>query len=270
MLLKSKQITALAVTSLFMYLADSAEARVSECGVVHYLENKSNGVEVMSNDCRTNGGVTVGSRFNLMPGARLWIKSPMNSKSEKYYHAICQNRSPVAINISVDNAAMPWLRPKGLKNCSGWIDNKLHCDGVHGEKNALYCVIAAIDPSLYIAANAIERTTSVTVRDILSLKPSDQTAAGKTSGGFEIDQIITAMRPETELCRSVYQPYFPVKVEWTVDTEGRVVNLVPRSEADGTDEAEDTDKKYIDCVVDVVKYFPYPKPSKFYFLSASF
>lgn len=273
MLPKSRTTAALAVSSLLWFLgaAVEAQAAVEECGVVHFLENKSNGVEVLSNNCKAKGKVAVGSRFNLMPGARLWIKSPHSAGSEKQYHAICQNRSLASLSINLDNAASPWLSPKGLKNCNGWTDNKLSCDGENGEKNALYCVIAEIDPNVYLAANAVERTTSVNLRTPPLLTPQIEAPSARAVT-FEKENLITAMRPEAELCRNVYQPDHRVKVEWIVDEQGQVINVAPHLEGDVTQDEVVADKGFVDCVVDVVKYFPYPKPSKseFEFLSATF
>lgn len=260
MLPKSITTPALAISSLLWCLGAAVEAQAAdECGVVHYLENKSNGVDVVSNNCKASDSVAVGSKFNLMPGARLWIKSPQNAGSEKQYQAICQNRSQVSVSISLDNAASPWLSPKGLKNCSGWTDNKLSCDGASGEKNGLYCVIAEIEPNVQLAVNTIERTTSVRIRDLKLIKPSS-----------DASEFITAMQPEAELCRTVYQPNARVKVDWIVDDQGQVINVVPHPEGDVTEDEAAADKGFVDCIVDVVKYYPYPKSSKFVFLSATF
>lgn len=269
MLRKSQKTSHFVTASLLLSIGAGIEAYAAECGVVQYLENKSNGVEVAANTCKVKDYVAVGSLFNLMPGARLWIKSPLSPSVEKHFNAICQNRSSAAISIALDSAASPWIAPNGLKNCSGWVDNKLSCDGVNGEKNALYCVIAEIEPSIYLAASSMERTTSVTLRGIPRIKPRNETPAEQPIG-FEKEHIITAMRPETELCRNVYQPDYRVKVEWIVDEQGQVINVAPHAEAEGAEEAYTEDKGFIDCIVDVVKYFPYPKLSKFAFLSASF
>jgi hypothetical protein len=270
MLLKLRKTSAWAAIVSLLCAASGGEAYAADCGVVHYLENKSNGVEVASNKCGANNDVAVGSTFNLMPGARLWIKSPQNPESEKHYHAICQNRSPESIAIGVDEAALPWISPKGLKNCSGWVDNKLHCDGENGEQNALYCVIAEIAPSFYLASNAVERTTSVTMRSLKPLKAHEPAKAAQTQASFDQAQIVAALRPEAELCRTVYQPSGRVKIEWMVDANGQAANLVPRMETDNAEDGGDADKGFIACVTDVVKSFPYPKPPKHAFLSASF
>jgi hypothetical protein len=267
---KPNKISKLTALIFLLGLCTGFEANAADCGVVHYVENKSNGVDVTSNKCGADNNVAVGSTFNLMPGARLWIKSPLNPEIEKHYHAICQNRSPASIAIGVDEAALPWISPKGLKNCSGWIDNKLHCDGENGEQNALYCVIAEIAPSFYLASNAVERTTSVTMRSLKPTKPHEQAKAAQSPAGFDQAQIVAAMRPETELCRTVYQPGGRVKIEWVVDTNGQAANLSPQMEPANADNAGGADKGFIDCVTDVVKSFPYPKPAKHSFLSASF
>lgn len=244
----------------------SAAVDAAGCGVVHYLENKSNGVEVTANPCKTNDGIAVGGAFKLIPGARLWIKSPPGTAGKKNFQAICQNRSAGPITLSVDRPDMPWIHPKQLSRCSDWSDNKLSCDGMKGEQNALSCVIAAIEPAPYVSTGEIERTTSVTMRG-LPIRKSPNSAGTE----FEIDKLLDAMRPETELCRSLYQAGYLVKIDWMLDTNGHVTDLKATRDAQYRLEGKgDAEQQFSDCVVDVVNNFPYPKPPQVVFLSARF
>jgi len=248
-----------------------AAVDASGCGVVHYLENKSNGVEVTANTCRSNDGIAVGSVFHLMPGARLWVKSLLTNSTEKSFQAICQNRSANAITIGVDSTDIPWIRPRQLSHCSDWSDNKMSCDSITGEQQALFCVLAAIEPARSMAASEVERTTSVTLRGLPLQKTPEIAGAAQSTTEFETDRLLAAMRPETELCRSLYQTDYPVKIDWTLDTNGRVTDI--KTSGDSPDKEKvmnDAEIRYTDCVVDVVNYFPYPKPPRLVFLSARF
>jgi len=238
----------------------------SACGVVHYLENKSNGVEIAANPCKTNDGIAVGGVFTLIPGGRLWVKSPPGASGKKNFQAICQNRSAGPISLSVDSPDMPWLHPKQLSHCSDWSDNKLSCDGMKGDQSALLCVIAAIEPAPYGSTGAIERTTSVTMRGLPMRKTPDSTGTE-----FDISRLLDAMRPETELCRGLYQAGYLVKIDWMLDTNGHVTDLKATRDSQYRLEGKgDAEQQFSDCVVDVVNNFPYPKPPQTVFLSARF
>jgi hypothetical protein len=116
---------------------DMMNAYASQCGVVYLLENKSSGVQVSSNACNSDSDIALGSRFSLSPGARLWLKSPLESSSGKHFQAICQNRSPETITIGVNDAEAPWISAQGLKTCSSWSDNHMSCYSSTGEPESL-------------------------------------------------------------------------------------------------------------------------------------
>ncbi len=254
-----------AVTYVALCLSPAA-VDASGCGVVHYLENKSNGVEVTANPCKTNDRIAVGGAFTLIPGARLWIKSPPGTSGKNNFQAICQNRSAGPITLSVDRPDMPWIHPKQLSHCSDWSDNKLSCDGMKGEQNVLSCVIAAIEPTLSLARGEIERTTSVTMRGLSIRKTPDSTGTE-----FEINKVLDAIRPEAELCRGLYQAGYLVKIDWMLDTNGHVTDLKATRDAQYRLEGKgDAEQQFSNCVIDVVNNFPYPKPPQTVFLSARF
>lgn len=243
-----------------------AAANASGCGVVHYLENKSNGVKVMANPCKTNDSIAVGGVFALSPGARLWIKSPPGTPTGKNFQAICQNSSADLITLNVDGPDKPWLYPKQLSDCSGWVDNKMSCGSIKDRQKSLLCVIAAIEPAPYLTTDEIKRATSVIVRALPIRKPPDRTWTE-----FNINRLLDAIHPETELCRNLYQASYPVKIDWVLDINGQVTDLkAARGSQYKLEGKDDVEQQFTNCVIDVVNNFSYPKPPKTVFLSASF
>lgn len=260
---KVNKLIALLRLNLFLYVSCTGLVYGAECGVLRFMENKSNGVQVLSNSCGSNTDIAIGSQLNLTPGARLWVKTPLHSGAGKHFQAICQNRSSAQIAVSVSSADSPWLSAEGLQNCSAWIDNKMSCDGSRGEPQALYCVIAEIVAMAPQTQAAAERTTSVTMREIKLSKPTSNAAP------FDKTQIIAALQPEADLCRSLYQPSNSLRVDWIIDAEGNIVSAIPISQG-GRRIIDDANRRYADCVLAVIKDYPYPKPLQIMMISADF
>lgn len=238
-----------------------------ECGVLRYLANKSNGVAVTGNTCKTNDNIAVGSEFNLMPGARLWFKSQTIGADAKKTQGICQNRSSKSINISVNSDKLPWIKTSGLANCDSWTGNKMNCGDSSVGPNALSCVIAAID-SEQQPKGLEERTTSVRMRSLPPIDDADKTDSSQNGAETEKEQIVSAMQPDVDLCRVINHTDARVQISWLVETNSRVNTVIPA--ADKANTQNNTDKPFIDCLTAVIKDFSYPKSSKAVWLTSQF
>lgn len=254
MLLISKKN--LFVVSTLFFLGCPTILYADECGVIHYLANKSNGVTVTGNTCKTADNIALGSEFTLMPGARLWFKSQLDTEKAQ---GICQSRSSKPIRISVDNSKLPWIKPTGLSNCGAWTDNKMNCDDSSGGQKALSCVIAGINPESH-SKGLEERTTSVTMRSV-----SPQNDANEGSVELDNEQIVSAMQPDISMCNTINHTNTPTKITWMVETDSRVNTVIL-----DPDPANDADKPFIDCITAVIKDFSYPKSSQASWLSSQF
>ena len=236
------------------FLGHSTVLHANECGVLHYLSSKSNGVTVIGNTCKTVDDIALGSEFKLMPGARLWFKSRMDTDAHKT-QGICQSRSAKPISISVDNNKLPWIKAKDLSNCSPWADNKMSCDDSTGTQKTLSCVIAIVDSDSR-PKGLEERTTSVRIRSMPTMEDDPDQTEPQDDAGFNQGQIISAMQPDIDLCRSINHTDAPIKITWLVETDSRV-NTVNFTRAQN-----DADKSYVDCITAIIKDFPYPQPSQ--------
>ena len=85
--------------SAFFIFGYAGNLHAGDCGILRFLENKSNGVTIKDNACKKSDEIALGSKLNLMPGARLWFKSQADT-STKTTQGICQNRSKNSIRIS--------------------------------------------------------------------------------------------------------------------------------------------------------------------------
>lgn len=260
MLLKLKNNLLLIGTLFFLGFTNALYAE--ECGVLRYLASKSNGVEISGNTCKTIDDVALGSAFNLMPGARLWFKSQMDTDAKKT-QGICQSRSLKQIRISVDSSKLPWIKPNGLFKCSSWTDNKMNCEDSTGGPNALSCVIATVNAESR-SKGLEERTTSVRMRSIPTLSDPDKTEPSQHGAEAEKERIISAMQPDVDLCRTINHSEAHIKITWLVETNSRVNTIIPS--ADGVV----ADKPFIDCIAAVIKDFSYPQSSQAIWLSNQF
>lgn len=237
--LKRTKLTAACLKILiFISAFSSTVAYGSECGIMLFLKNKSRGVNVSDNSCKSTDDIALGTVFELMSGGRLWLKSQSAPDTDSDFQVICQSRSMSPIQVSVSNIFLPWINPKGLKNCTSWVDHHMSCDDVNGNKNSFFCAIALIKRPDFNSAKEIERTTSIKLR--------------KLGNNVSTEQLTKAMDQEAGLCRTLYKSGQQVDVEWTIDKSGSAKNIQLKSFKNPVD------KQFIDCVMDVVKDFPYP------------
>lgn len=252
MLLKFRK-NLLLINTLF-FLAYSAVVQADECGVLRYMANKSTGVTVKNNTCKTTDAIAVGSEFNLTPGARLWFKSQDAADAQKM-QGICQNRSSKPVRINVDTNKLPWINPTGLSNCSPWTHNKINCDDSTGAQKTLTCVIAAINSEA--PTNEIEeRTTSVRMRSLPTPDDADDAAT-------EQEHIVSAMQADVDLCKALDRANSTINITWLVESNGRVKTVT----ADPSGPAE---QPLVNCLTAVINDFPYPKSAQAIRLSHQF
>lgn len=227
--------------SLFILGLTGLSAHASECSNIQYLDTKSQGVEVINDQCDKANEVGLGTVFKLRGGARLWIKSIPKPTTDSNFQIVCQSASDAPIEVTVSSLFLPWITPNDLKNCSGWVDNKLKCDGINGDSNVFYCAIAAIKQAESAGVQDLAMTTSVKMRRLSAYEEQQQ-----------IDQLVAAMEPEIELCRRVFQVNNKLTVNWTVDSAGKAkdISLSPMNSSD---------KRLSDCVETVVENFSYPQ-----------
>lgn len=223
---------------IFLFAFSGTNAYAAECGIMVFLKNKSRGVNVSENSCISADEIALGTVFELTSGGRLWLKSQSAADTDSDFQVICQSRSMSPIQVSVSNIFLPWINPKGLKNCTSWVNHHMSCDDVSGNKNSFFCAIALIQRPDFNSPKEIERTTSIKLR--------------KLGKNVTIDQLTKAMDQEAGLCRSLYQSGQQVEIGWTIDMSGSAKNIQLKSFKNPAD------KQFVDCVMDVVKDFPYP------------
>ncbi len=264
MLFKSKKNLLLVGAISILLYANILHAE--DCGVLRYLANKSNGVVITDNTCKMIDDIALGSKFNLMPGARLWFKSQIDVDA-KATQGICQNRSSMPVSISVGSDKLPWIKPSGLANCGSWVDNKMNCDDSNGGQSALSCVIATINSDAR-PKGFEERTTSVRMRSLPAIDGPDKIKSLQSSAEIQKAQIISAMQADVGLCKAVDHTDAPIKITWLVEANGQVNKIIPI--ADGSGVQDYADKSLIDCLSAVIKVFPYVQSSQAVWLSNQF
>jgi hypothetical protein len=225
-----------------------ADVQAVDCETMKLLKSKSQGVRVQNNVCDVDDRVSVGSRFILVPGGRLWLKA--QTTDNRNFQLICQNRAGREVEVKYLNKFLPWIMPTGFSQCSGWINNKLSCEDGLGTKNDFICAIAAIKPPEYLKVTSLERTTSVKMRTFKKNINKSTTVGVATS---ELINIMAGdIRSEVGLCRNLYQVEWYVKATWVLGTLGSIEKL-------SFTNTENFDHQFRSCVESVIYNFSYPE-----------
>ena len=139
----------------------------------------------------------------------------------------------------------------------------MSCDDSTGTQKALSCVIAIIDSDSR-PKGLEERTTSVRMRTLPTMDDMDENESSQEGRVFDQEQIVFAMQPDINLCRSINHTDTPIKITWLVETNSQV-NTVNFAHTQNN-----ADKPYIDCVTAIIKDFSYPQPTQATWLSNQF
>jgi len=228
----------------------SFEANATECGVLQLQDNRSSGVSVTANKCQEAPYISLGSVFDLSTKGRLWLKSNPSQSANANFQVICQNRTNNTVQLEFSDILLPWLTQAKLKNCSGWVDNKLSCEGSMGEEKGIYCVLAFNKSSSNDQKEPI-RTTSVKMRGIGLSNNSD-----KSPINSDIKKILESIKPELVLCKNLNQISGKSKISWSVDQNSKS----PQIDIISAKEVEDP--LYSECLKTVITSFSYPKFSE--------
>jgi len=224
------------------------DAQAVECEAMQFLKNKSHGVSVLNNLCEANNKMSIGSRFILTPGGRLWLKAHTDNNID--FQLICQNRAARTVEVEFSNTFSPWITPKGFVRCSDWINHKLSCQNGRATKNDFICAIAVIKSPEYLKVTNLERTTSVKMRTVNA--DEKKSSINRLSDSELINAVMDVVRSEAGLCRDLYQVKHPVKVSWQLDVLGRIEKL---SFANGGH----IEQQFRSCVESVINNLAYPE-----------
>lgn len=248
---------------LGLFLGCVSNVNADDCGVINLLADRSSGVSVNGNSCNPTNNIALGSQIDLIPGARLWFQLPQGESNK--VQAICQNRSSKPVHLTVNSKESPWIKVSEDTYCSEWKENKLNCDDHAGDQKGLNCVISTTAKQKS-PVGMDERTTSVLMRSISD--PADD--SDKTgSDTWNSDQIVAALNPDVNLCKTINSGVTHYKLSWRVETN-RQVTLVNSVADNANHTASEVDKNYLECVTAVIKSFDYPQPSQATWLSSQF
>lgn len=227
------------IFSLFLFTNINVGA--SECGIFNFQENKSSGVFINENKCSELPYISQGTIVELLPRARLWLKSIPSEEDGSNFQMICQNRSESIIKLEFSEQQTPWFNLSKMTNCKGWVADKLSCDGDKDGKLGVYCVKALIKKkSGGSGSGQVERTTSLKLRNL------------KSFAGKEKKQVIELLKPELKLCKQLNQVSHTMEIKWTVMPDNKV-NEIQVNQA-----GEIVNNSLSACAEAVVSAFMYP------------
>lgn len=211
MSLYMKHIKRLVQLGFIGCLLISINGKALACGEFQLQSNRSSGVSVKSNECTDPSNISKGTVFDLSAKGRLWLKSNASENTSYEFQMICQNRTLQTVQLEFSDPLLPWLNVAKLNNCSGWLDNKLICDGNNGEKKGIYCALAFIKQVPRNKLVQIERTSSVKMRDVSQLFAED-----KHYDSFDKQQLVETLVSELKLCKKLNDISQDISINWIV------------------------------------------------------
>jgi len=250
MIVYVKYIRQIILITLINSVLYSFSASATECGVLKLQNNRSSGVIVKANQCDELSKISIGTIFELSAQGRLWLKANASKYSQHEFQMICQNRTKQTIALEFSEPFLPWLSFAKMNNCSGWVDNKLSCEGNNGEKKGLYCVLAFIQPRAVNEKEKIERTSSVKMRDVSQLFEADS-----QYDSFDKQQFVETLVAELKLCKNLNGIPQEVQINWLVQM-ARVKSLKVLTPVVQNKEA------FTECIEAVITTTWYPLFSK--------
>ena len=102
--------------------------------------------------------------------------------------------------------------------------------------------IASIKNPTFVKVKQVERTTSVKMRKVYIVEEDPA----------EFKDVIEFIKPEIRLCRELHPSKLPIAVQWSVNAEGKVSNVVVNHPQKGQGQ------QLSECVRTVVNHFAYP------------
>ncbi|WP_022948880.1 hypothetical protein [Methylohalobius crimeensis] len=228
-----------------------AAESTDRCGKVRFLKDKSRGVEVRLNACMENDEVAEGAILRLAPEARLWLRVSPAEDTIGESQIICQSRAESPLPIMLESADPPRLK-SNLLDCGRWDQKRLSCNGVKGESNIFFCVLARFEkPS---AEKRPKKGTSVVLRSF------DPGASGLEDRSRQLEEL-EAIKNEAQLCHELYGVEREFRMEWEVDATGKVIRIAPN------ESLEKTHPDFAACLLDAIRFHDYPPSARTVFLS---
>lgn len=222
----------------------SLDLLAAECGVLKLQKNRSQGANIVKNSCVNTDELSVEAILQIQAGARLWLESESSLQDSGNFQIICQNKSSEPFRIKVNSAILPWISSDGTAQCNSWVNDRLECNGLDTEKKALFCAIAQIKKPP--VAQTMERKTSITMRGLNKDKPLSDTEDAQV----DINQWVSYIKPEIDLCRKLFQTLQPITLSWKIKASGEVTGTTIKEPG--------IDNQLADCAIEVIENFSFP------------
>lgn len=230
---------------LFTVNIGGVPLQAAECGILKLQSNRNPGANIISNSCTSNNQLALASTLQIQAGARLWLESANDSQKSGNFHIICQNKSSEPLKIKVNSPVLPWISPENSSQCNDWANNRLECNESGSEKTALSCAIAQINSPPVI--QTMQRKTSLAMR---GLKRSTHKPTNTEASQKDIDQWLSYLKPEIDLCRKVFNTNQPITLSWKIKASGDVVDTLIKESS--------IDNQLAECAIEVIENFDFP------------
>jgi len=231
--------SALLLSNLFFVNA----CAFTQCGVLQLQKAVKPGVTVSNNRC-TGSDIALESIIYLQPDTSVKLVSPSGKPGAAENQIICQNQSSFPLKIRIASAALPWIQPEqDLIHCGGWLNDRLECNSLRGDKTALVCAIS-------------EKENTIISRGDLTKIPPRMRSLQSDNPDFEMEQqkvkdvLQSYVIPKIEQCQKNNPSDQVLTLTWKIKANGVVT---------GTTLPENiSEDEFVDCAIEVIEDFVFP------------
>jgi len=216
---------------------------VTQCGVLQLQKVAKPGVDVSNNIC-TGSDMALDSIVHLKPDTSVRLVSSSGKPGAAGNQIICQNQSSFPLKIRIASAALPWIQPEqDLIHCGGWLNDRLECNSLRGDKTALVCAIS-------------EKENTIISRGDLTKIPPRMRSLQSDNPDFEMEQqkvkdvLQSYVIPKIEQCQKNNPSDQVLTLTWKIKANGVVT---------GTTLPENiSEDEFVDCAIEVIEDFVFP------------
>lgn len=214
----------------------------STCGILKLQSSRSFASEISHNACGEPDNLSVGTRIKLNPNSRVWLNSIHSVAESSKYKIICQNQSTLPVELKLDSAFIPWLRPEGRLTCSEWVEQRLECKKQGSAKATLICAIAK--NNTVEITHVVLKSTSITLRGGSSKKAFN---TSDEQNGSVSTKLKKELNPKLALCEKLFE--HETAMDWTINPNGKVTRISLKNKAED---------KFTRCVIRAIKAHNFP------------
>ena len=146
---------------LVCLLIVSNKVLTEECGNIELLGNKSPGSFILKNSCDSINLLSNDAELELVPDARVWLKTTDAGQSSRQF--ICQNNDTQPVIMTIVGNYEPWISFDASVQCTDWLNQSKSCTRFNSSVIQIQCVTSLVSNKKH-STTEMERGTSVKLK----------------------------------------------------------------------------------------------------------